>query len=84
MTTPSNETADSRNPDSDGAEPSFGEAMEQIETILDSIEGDEIDIDQLASRLDQAAGLLELCRAKIRRAESEVEEVSKRFDASDD
>ena len=68
----------------DAAEPSFGEAMEQIENILDSIEGDEIDIDQLASRLDQAAGLLELCRAKIRRAESEVEEVSKRFEASDD
>ena len=66
------------------AEPSFGEAMEQIENILDSIEGDEIDIDQLASRLDQAASLLELCRTKIRRAESEVEEVAKRFEASDD
>lgn len=66
--------------EADSAEPSFGEAMEQIETILDSIEGDEIDIDQLAARLDQAANLLELCRAKIRRAESEVEEVTRRFD----
>lgn len=72
------------NQEAESAEPSFGEAMEQIEKILDRIEGDEIDIDQLAARLDQAAGLLELCRAKIRRAESEVEEVTKRFEASDD
>ena len=70
--------------DADVAEPSFGEAMEQIENILDSIEGDEIDIDQLASRLDQAANLLELCRAKIRRAESEVEQVTRRFESSDE
>ena len=68
----------------EATEPTFGEAMEQIESILDSIEGDEIDIDQLANRLDQAAGLLELCRAKIRRAESDVEEVSKRFEAPED
>ena len=71
------------NQDVDGAEPSFGEAMERIEHILDSIEGDEIDIDQLASRLDQAATLLELCRAKIRRAETEVEQVTKRFEPTD-
>lgn len=68
----------------DAEEPSFGEAMERIEGILDSIEGDEIDIDQLASRLDQAATLLELCRTKIRRAESDVDEVAKRFGTADD
>lgn len=72
------------NQETEATEPSFAEAMEQIEQILDGIEGDEIDIDQLASRLDQAANLLELCRAKIRRAEHEVEEVTKRFEVADD
>jgi exodeoxyribonuclease VII small subunit len=57
------------------SEPSFGAAMEELEVILRRVESEEIDIDALAEELKRAAVLLELCRAKIRRAEVEVSQI---------
>jgi exodeoxyribonuclease VII small subunit len=53
----------------------FREAMEELERILARIEGEEIDIDQLAEELRRAAQLLDLCRGKIRKAEVEVTQI---------
>lgn len=58
-----------------GQEPSFREAMDELEGILERIEGEEIDIDRLAEELRRAAQLLDLCRGKIRRAEVEVTQI---------
>jgi exodeoxyribonuclease VII small subunit len=58
-----------------GTEPSFREAMDELEGILERIEGEEIDIDRLAEELRRAAQLLDLCRGKIRRAEVEVTQI---------
>ena len=55
--------------------PSFSEAMEQLEGILRRIEGEEIDVDELAEELKKATGLLEICRGKIRKAETEVSQI---------
>jgi len=55
--------------------PSFREAMDELEGILERIEGEEIDVDRLAEELRRAAELLELCRGKIRRAEVEVTQI---------
>jgi exodeoxyribonuclease VII small subunit len=54
---------------------SFREAMEELEGILERIEGEEIDIDRLAEELRRAAVLLDLCRGKIRKAEVEVTQI---------
>jgi len=54
---------------------SFGAAMQELEGILSRVEGEEIDIDELAEELKRAAELLEVCRAKIRRAEVEVSQI---------
>jgi exodeoxyribonuclease VII small subunit len=54
---------------------SFREAMEELEGILERIEGEEIDIDRLAEELRRAAQLLDLCRGKIRKAEVEVTQI---------
>ncbi len=56
-------------------ERSFSEAMEELEGVLRRIEGDEVDIDMLARELGHAAELLRTCRAKIRRAEVEVQQI---------
>ena len=53
----------------------FRQAMEELEGILERIEGEEIDIDQLAQELRRAAQLLDLCRSKIRKAEVEVTQI---------
>jgi exodeoxyribonuclease VII small subunit len=64
-------------------DPSFAVAMNELEQILRRVEGEEIDIDQLALELNRAATLLELCRAKIRRAEVEVSQIAGRLEARD-
>jgi exodeoxyribonuclease VII small subunit len=58
-----------------GEAPGFRAAMEELEAILERIEGEEVDIDRLAEELRRAAELLEICRAKIRRAEVEVTQI---------
>jgi exodeoxyribonuclease VII small subunit len=61
--------------DTETTELSFGAAMEELETILRRVEGEDIDIDELADELKRAAQLLDTCRAKIRRAEVEVSQI---------
>jgi exodeoxyribonuclease VII small subunit len=53
----------------------FRQAMDELEGILERIEGEEIDIDQLATELRRAAQLLDVCRGKIRKAEVEVTQI---------
>jgi len=55
--------------------PGFTTAMAELEAILSRIEAEEIDVDALAAELRRAAELLEVCRAKIRRAEAEVTQI---------
>ena len=57
------------------SELSFGDAIAQLEKILQQIEGEETDIDELAGQLKRAANLLDLCRTKIRKAETEVNQI---------
>ena len=52
--------------------PSFRAAMDELEGILERIEGEEVDIDRLAEELRRAAWLLELCRGKIRKVVGEL------------
>ena len=53
----------------------FGDAIDELEGILKRVEGEEIDIDELASELKNASALLEVCRGKIRKAELEVTQI---------
>lgn len=63
---------------------SFREAMEELEGILERIEGEEIDIDRLAEELRRAAQLLDLCRGKIRKAEVEVTQIVQSLERDED
>lgn len=54
---------------------SFGSAIAELEEILQRIEAEETDIDELAGQLKRAAGLLDLCRGKIHKAETEVHQI---------
>ncbi len=65
-------------------EPSFRVAMTELESILERIDGNDIDIDQLATELRRATELLELCRGKIRKAEVEVNQIVQQLEEPDD
>ena len=62
----------------------FGEGMRELEEILGRIEGEDVDLDRLAEELRRAAELLEVCRAKIRRAELEVSQIVQRLGSGEE
>ena len=62
----------------------FGDAMAELEAILRRIESEETDVDALAGELRRAARLLELCRAKIRRAEVEVTQIVQQIERDEE
>jgi exodeoxyribonuclease VII small subunit len=67
--------------------PGYGEAMAELEAILDELEGDQLDVDLLAERVQRASELLKVCRARIARAQQDVDRIVsdlEDFDAGDD
>jgi exodeoxyribonuclease VII small subunit len=59
----------------------YAEALAELESILDELDGDEIDVDVLGSRVRRAAELLRLCRERIAGARFEVEQVVAELEA---
>lgn len=58
----------------------FAAAMEELEGILERMDREEVDIDALATELERAAELLEVCRAKLRAADLEVTRIVERLE----
>ncbi len=59
----------------DGATPGYAAALAELETILDEIEDDAVDVDVLAARVKRAAELLRVCRDRITAARVEVTQI---------
>ncbi|MGH2685081.1 MAG: exodeoxyribonuclease VII small subunit [Actinomycetota bacterium] len=62
-------------PDEANREVGYAAALEELETILRQLEGDSVDIDVLAERVQRAAFLIRLCRGRIQQARVEVEQI---------
>ena len=62
-------------PDEASTEIGYAAALEELETILRQLEGDSVDIDVLAERVQRAAFLIRLCRGRIQQARVEVEQI---------
>lgn len=58
----------------------FSDALVELESILERIDSEEVDVDRLAAELRRAAELLELCREKIRAADLEVTQIVQRLE----
>lgn len=53
----------------------YGEAVVELEAILEEIEGDDVDVDLLSVRVRRAAELIRICRERIHATRMEVEEI---------
>ena len=62
----------------------YADAMAELESILDDLEDDDLDVDVLASRVERASTLITLCRDRIGAARVQVEKVVASLDADDD
>ena len=64
--------------------PTYTEAVERIEEILDQIENGELDVDQLAEKVKQASELLKICRGKLFETEKELDRILKEMDSKEE
>ena len=54
---------------------SFGEAVDEVETILAELERDNVDIDHLGEQVKRAVELIQVCREKLEKTDGEVREL---------
>ena len=57
--------------------------MAELDRILRDLEGDDLDVDMLASRVERASFLIGLCRKRIGAARVQVERVVANLDSED-
>jgi len=63
------------------AEPiGYAEALAELESILEEIEDDAVDVDVLAARVKRAAELLRVCRSRITDAKVQVTQIVAELD----
>jgi exodeoxyribonuclease VII small subunit len=55
----------------------YGKAMDELEKIVLEIENGDIEVDELASKIKRASELLQICSAKLKASEEEVEKILK-------
>ncbi|RYY11144.1 MAG: exodeoxyribonuclease VII small subunit [Cytophagaceae bacterium] len=65
-------------------EVTYNEAIQELETILRSLETDQVDVDDLTARAERSAELIRLCRHKLRHAEASLDRVFDSLDENDD
>ncbi len=71
---------DARPEEPDGPELSYREAAAEIEATLEKIENDpNIDIDELADRVERASELIQFCLARLEHAELRVRTVTEKL-----
>ena len=58
----------------------YGDAAERLEAILNEIEEGQVDIDELSGLVEEAAGLVTLCRKKIQSAEIQVKKITEQLE----
>ena len=60
----------------------YGAALEELQEILAELESDNVDVDHLAARVEQANALIHLCQERLTAAELQVERVVEALDAN--
>lgn len=53
----------------------YQKAFEELQEITNAIENDEVSVDELAKKVKRAAELLEICNAKLKATEEEVNRI---------
>ncbi|MDD5069846.1 MAG: exodeoxyribonuclease VII small subunit [Candidatus Omnitrophica bacterium] len=58
----------------------YGEAIEELQGILEDLESEKIDVDEVSDKVKKAVELIKLCREKIEKTELEVKNIVKDFE----
>jgi exodeoxyribonuclease VII small subunit len=55
--------------------PGYAEALAELESILQALDGDDVDIDRLSTDVGRAAELITICRDRLTATRLEVERI---------
>lgn len=58
----------------------YEQALGRIEEIIGKIEAEELNVDELAMHVKEAAGLLKFCKGKLMDTEEEIEKILREMD----
>ncbi|MFP4556894.1 MAG: exodeoxyribonuclease VII small subunit [Bacteroidales bacterium] len=61
-------------------QPTYAEAIREIEEIIEKIESNELDVDNLSKDVGRVSVLIKFCKAKLKATEEEVEKILEDFD----
>ena len=58
----------------------YSEAVTELNTILDGLESEQVDVDEVSAKVKRAIELIKFCREKIENTELEVRKIVKEFE----
>jgi len=61
----------------------YKDAIEELEEIVHGIENEDIDVDELAKKVERASKLLTICSDKLKKTEQEVDKVIEKLNESE-
>lgn len=53
----------------------YEEAVQQLESIVQRMENDELDIDELTTELKKAQQLIKMCKAKLTKVDEDMKKI---------
>ncbi len=53
----------------------YEEAVQQLESIVQRMENDELDIDELTTELKKAQQLIKMCKAKLTKVDEDIKKI---------
>jgi exodeoxyribonuclease VII small subunit len=62
--------------------PSFEDALERLETIVESMESGEVPLAELLAKFEEGNTLLKVCESRLKEAELKIEQLKKQKDGS--
>lgn len=54
---------------------SYDDAVREIEIILEKIEGGDLEVDELAKKVQRVSELLKLCRDRLHKTEAQIDKI---------
>lgn len=58
----------------------YQEAVNEIDSILEKIENEELDVDELSEQVKRVSMLIKICKEKLHKTETEVENILKEME----
>ena len=59
--------------------PTYAEAMERLQTLVEELENGDLDIDTMMAHVQEAEGLVTLCRARLRDVSTSLDDLLERM-----